>query len=270
MTLISSNGEKSNLNVKVLVPTYNEAENIEKLIRRIFEVGQELDDQIGILVVDDESPDGTGKIVEKLAVEYGDGRLTLLSRSQKRGRGSAGIDGFRKCLADGADAVIEMDADFSHDPSYIPAFLGLLRYYDVVIGSRYVEGGAQLNREWFRELISIAANIVYSSILGTRFRDMSGGYKCYRRKALESLDFNGFFSTGYPIGMECLFRLYKEGFTFVEIPIVFPNRRYGASKFTFGTSFTAVAVALRLARTLGSAGRWRRFTTGSRGGAGPE
>ena len=254
------------LSVLVLIPTYNEAENIEKLIRRIFGVAETLDDEIRILVVDDDSPDGTGKIVQKLTDELGEKRLILLSRSRKRGRGSAGIDGFRRCLTEGVDAVIEMDADFSHDPSYIPAFLGLLRFYDVVIGSRYVEGGAQLNREWFRELISIAANIVYSTILGTRFRDMSGGYKCYRRRALESLDFGGFFSTGYPIGMECLFRLYKKGFTFVEIPIVFPNRQYGASKYTLGTSVTAVAVALRLAWTLGGAGRWRRFLTGGRSG----
>jgi len=141
-----------------------------------------------------------------------------------------------------------MDADFSHDPKYIPTFLALAARFDVVIGSRYVEGGAQLGREPHRKLVSIIANCIYRQILGMKTRDISGGFKCYRKSALAALNFDEFFSNGYPVGMETLYRLYKNKCSFVEIPVIFPNRQYGISKFIIKEATDAVWVALKLTR----------------------
>jgi len=242
----------------VMIPTYNEKENVANLVEQIFSLKLPPDDTIRIVIVDDNSPDGTGKIADELAKRYSQ-NIHVIHRFTERGRGTAGIAGFRYALSQDVDAIMEMDADFSHDPKYIPVFLGLIRYYDVVIGSRFVEGGEQLDREFSRELISVFANKIYRFILGCQFRDISGGYKCYRKEALAALDFGDFFSHGYPVGMETIYRLYKKGFSFVEIPIVFPNRKYGASKFKMKEAWNAVAVAFKLTWRFGSSGGVRKY-----------
>ncbi|MBZ0254121.1 MAG: glycosyltransferase, partial [Candidatus Methylomirabilis sp.] len=212
----------------VMIPTYNERDNIARLLGRLFELELPPGDDLRVVVVDDDSPDGTGKLVEELRGVYGEDRLFCIHRKGVRGRGTAGIAGLRAALAmPEVDCILEMDADFSHDPGYIPTMMALARHYDVVIGSRFVEGGAQTDREWWRELLSLGANAYYRWMLGVKFRDVSGGFKCYRREALASLDWDRFLSTGYPIGMETVYRLYKKSFSFVEIPVIFPNRAYG-------------------------------------------
>lgn len=246
------------MNLIIMIPTYNERDNISRLIDEISSLRLHHEDAVRFVIVDDNSPDGTGEIADELARKYSP-NIHVIHRLNERGRGTAGIAGFRYALSQDVDAIMEMDADFSHDPKYIPVFLGLIRYYDVVIGSRFVEGGEQLDREFTRELISVFANKIYRVILGCQFRDISGGYKCYRKDALASLEFNDFFSHGYPVGMETLYRLYKKGFSFVEIPIVFPNRRYGASKFKMNEAWNAVVVAFKLTWKFGSSGGIRKY-----------
>ena len=234
-----------------MIPTYNEKENIERLIKDLFslEVGQ--DGNLEVVIVDDDSPDGTGTVCDQLSQEF-KGRVHVIHRKQKRGRGSAGIEGLKFCLSRDVDFIMEMDADFSHDPKYIPVFISLVNYFDVVIGSRYVEGGAQLGREWHREITSLMANLIYRLILGMRIRDISGGFKCYRKETLAMLNFDDFFSDGYSVGMEILYRLYKKDCSFVEIPVIFSNRQYGASKFNVKAAINAIRVALALTRRVGA------------------
>lgn len=246
------------MKLMIMVPTYNEKENLVALIDQIFALKLMSGDSIRMVIVDDNSPDGTGAIADELAIKYSP-NIHVIHRMNERGRGTAGIAGFRHALSQDVDAIMEMDADFSHDPKYIPVFMGLIRYYDVVIGSRFVEGGEQLDREFSRELISVFANKIYRLILGCQFRDISGGYKCYRKEVLASVDFDDFFSYGYPVGMETLYRLYKKGVSFVEIPIIFPNRKYGASKFKMNEAWNAVLVALRLTWRFGSSGGIRKY-----------
>ena len=223
----------------VMLPTYNEAENIERIVRQILEQ----DEDIGIVIVDDSSPDGTGEIADRLA-EENPGRTWVLHR-QEKGRGTAGIAGFRYTLEKDCDCIIEMDADFSHDPEYIPQFLDKIRDYDVVIGSRLVRGG-KATRTLSRKIISNTANLLTRLVLGWHIHDWVGGYKCYRREALDSLDFDRFHSTGYSIGMETLCRLKKQGFTFCEIPIEFTDIRTGASKFSAVEIVKYMGAVLRL------------------------
>lgn len=246
------------MNLIIMIPTYNERDNVARLIDEISSLRLHPDDAVRFVIVDDNSPDGTGEIADELARKYSP-NIHVIHRLKERGRGTAGIAGFRYALSQDVDAIMEMDADFSHDPKYIPVFMGLIRYYDVVIGSRFVEGGEQLDREFTRELISVFANKIYRLILGCQFRDISGGYKCYRKPVLASLDFEDFFSHGYPIGMETIYRLYKKGFSFVEIPIVFPNRKYGASKFKMNEAWNAVVVAFKLTWRFGSSGGIRKY-----------
>ncbi|HLY66116.1 MAG TPA: polyprenol monophosphomannose synthase [Chloroflexota bacterium] len=233
----------------VMIPTYNEAENLRLLLDQVVNQPS----AFGAIIVDDNSPDGTGRIADELAAQY-PGRVFVVHRLKERGRGTAGIAGFRRGLELGAPYLLEMDADFSHDPNDLPRLLQACREgADVSAGSRYVRGGKQLERTLYREFVSVASNLVYRLILGTKVRDISGGFKCYRRAAMAALDWDRFFSYGYSIGMETVFRQERLGLHIVEVPITFADRRYGQSKFRFREGLLCLWVSLRLVRQLGRA-----------------
>ncbi|MBI5877354.1 MAG: polyprenol monophosphomannose synthase [Chloroflexi bacterium] len=211
--------------VMVMVPTYNERDNIEALITQIL--AQPLDAEI--VVVDDNSPDGTGALVDAFAAR--EPRIHPLHRRTERGRASAGIAGFKFALArPDVSLVVEMDADFSHDPAHLPALVAAASEADVAIGSRYVPGGKQVNCTPRNVLFSRVINLVNWFVLGVHVHDASGGYKCYRRKALETIDLEHYVARAYSVGVETLLKCQKHGFTFKEIPITFVNRRLGQSK----------------------------------------
>ncbi len=214
----------------MVVPTYNEAENLEPLVESLFSLGIE---GLRLLVVDDASPDGTGQLADALAEKHG-GRLEVMHRPGKLGLGTAYVAGFRRALAAGADYVIQMDADFSHSPSYIPTLLDQARRHDVVVGSRYVEGGSTDERwSFWRYLLSWWANQVYSrAVLGLRVRDGTAGFKCFRRRVLEAIDLSGVGSSGYIFQVEMAYLCQRLGFDVLEIPIHFEDRRIGRSKMS--------------------------------------
>ena len=221
----------------VMLPTYNERDNIEEIVCQI------LKQDVSIVIVDDDSPDGTGEIADSLATKN-PGRVHVIHR-QEKGRGTAGITGFRYALAQDVDCVIEMDADFSHDPKYIPQFLEKGGDYDIVIGSRFIKGGKSI-RSPLRQMISSLANLYTRLLLGWHIKDWCGGYKCYTKAALSSLDLNSFYSKGYSIGMETLYRLINKGFSWVEIPIEFTDKRKGESKFSAKEIISYIITAIRL------------------------
>ena len=214
--------------VMVMVPTYNERENIEALVAQVL--AQPMDAEV--VVVDDHSPDGTGDLVDTLAAR--DPRVHPLHRRTEKGRASAGIAGFKFALARrDVDLIVEMDADFSHDPAYLPALAAATGEADVAIGSRYVPGGKQVNCSPRNMLFSRIINLVNRRLLGVRVHDASGGYKCYRRKVLETIDLGHYLAREYSVGVETLLKCQRHGFTFKEIPITFVNRRLGTSKANF-------------------------------------
>jgi dolichol-phosphate mannosyltransferase len=210
----------------VVIPTYNEKENIERIIPAVLEKDQSLD----ILIVDDNSPDGTGAIVEKMAGE--NKRIKVLHRSEKRGLGTAYLCGFKYALENGYDYIFEMDADFSHDPKYIPNFLKAIKDADLILGSRYISGVNVINWPMSRLLLSYFANVYSRLITGLPVRDATGGFKCYRRKVLETISLDKVKSNGYSFQIEMSFRAWKKGFKIKEIPIVFEDRRAGHSKMS--------------------------------------
>jgi dolichol-phosphate mannosyltransferase len=232
-----------------MIPTYNEAENLRPLVEQLVS----LPGGFGAVIVDDNSPDRTGQLADALAQEY-PGRIVVVHRVKEKGRGTAGIAGFRRALDLGVPYLMEMDCDFSHDPADLPRLLQACQDgADVAVGSRYVPGGKQVGRSAYRELVSVASNLVYRLILGTKIRDISGGFKCYRRAAMAKLDWDHFFSYGYSIGMETVFRQERQGLRIVEIPITFADRRYGESKFQMKEGLLCLQVALTLAWRLGRA-----------------
>jgi len=233
----------------VMIPTYNEAENLPPLVEQVLaQPGG-----FGAIVVDDNSPDGTGGLADTLAGAY-PGKVFVVHRVAERGRGTAGITGFRRALELGVPYLLEMDADFSHDPSDLPRLLRSCQDgADVAAGSRYVPGGKQIERSVYREIVSFGSNLVYRLILGTRVRDISGGFKCYRREAMAGLDWDSFFSYGYSIGMETVFRQERMGLRIVELPITFADRRFGLSKFRLREGLLCLWVSLRLVIQLGRA-----------------
>jgi dolichol-phosphate mannosyltransferase len=210
-----------------MVPTYNEAGNIGPLLGEILAQ----DPRLQVVVVDDDSPDGTGKIVSDLA--SANPRIHLLSRKGVRGRASAGNAGFKYALDGGYDVVIEMDADFSHDPKHIPSLLKAVEEADVVIGSRYMPGGGTKTDARLQHVLSRLANAFNNAVLGLGVSDSSGGYKCYRRKVLETIDLTNAVSTGYSVGAEILYRSRRAGFRLKEVPIVFRPRASGKSKLNW-------------------------------------
>lgn len=214
--------------IVVVIPTYNERDNIEILLSQLFALRIE---GLNVLVVDDNSPDGTGEFVEKLRI--GNDRLAILHRPLKQGLGPAYVAGFRTALSDNADIICEMDADRSHDPKYLPVLLSALGVKDVVLGSRYVAGGGVSNWNWSRRLISRFGNVYARSVLGLPYRDLTGGYKCYRRTVLEKIGLDNVSSLGYNFQIETTYRAHRAGFRIIEVPIVFVERARGTSKFNF-------------------------------------
>ncbi len=210
----------------VVIPTYDERENVSRLIPEVLAVAPGIE----VLVVDDNSPDGTGELVDELKTK--DERIHVLHRAGKMGLGSAYVEGFRIALDLGADTIFEMDADFSHDPKYIPDFLEKIREYDVVLGSRYLEGVNVVNWPLSRLVLSLGANLYSRIITGVPVRDLTGGFKCFRREVLEAINFADIRSDGYAFQIEVNFKSWKSGFRICEIPIVFVDRHAGTSKMS--------------------------------------
>jgi len=228
----------------LILPTYNEAENVEALVTSaLVQLGKE-SDAPRVLVVDDNSPDGTGEIADRLAAEH-PGRVEVLHRPGKGGLGPAYLAGFAHALDAGADVVLEMDADFSHDPTDLPRMLEAARAADLVIGSRYMPGGGV--RDWglIRRAVSRGGSRYAQAVLRLPVRDLTGGFKCFRREVLEAIDLQTVASEGYAFQVELTHRVVLAGFRVVEIPIIFRDRRVGASKMSWRI---AVEAAWRVPR----------------------
>ncbi len=210
----------------VVIPTYNEKDNIEKLSKDVLSQ----DPSIHVLIVDDNSPDGTGDIADRLA--YSHERIHAIHRSGKLGLGSAYREGFKIALEMGADYIVEMDADFSHDPATLPRFLEKMQVFDLVIGSRYLNGVSVVNWPIRRLILSYFASIYTRFITGLRISDCTSGFKCFSRKVLESIDFNRIRSDGYSFQIEMNYRCMEMGYRIGEIPIIFIDRHAGSSKMS--------------------------------------
>jgi dolichol-phosphate mannosyltransferase len=211
----------------VCIPTYNERENVEAITRAALAA----DARVDVLVVDDNSPDGTGKLADEIAAAQG--RVHVLHREKKEGLGRAYLAAFRWALEHEYQYVLEMDADFSHDPRYLPRLLDEAeRGADLVIGSRYVEGGGTVNWGIGRQVISRGGSLYARTILGVGVRDLTAGFKCFRRRVLESIDLGAVTSSGYGFQIELTYRTLQKGFQVSEVPIVFEDRRVGHSKMS--------------------------------------
>ena len=210
----------------VCLPTYDERENLEPITRAILQATPEVE----VLVIDDNSPDGTGELADRLAA--GEPRLHVLHRPGKAGLGKAYLAGFAWALEHGYELVLEMDADFSHNPSYLPRMLELAGGADLVLGSRNVAGGGTLNWGIGRKLLSRGGSFYARTILGVGVRDLTGGFKCFRRQVLEAIDLPTVECSGYAFQIELTYRALRKGFRVVETPIVFEDRRVGQSKMS--------------------------------------
>ncbi|MCB0828934.1 MAG: polyprenol monophosphomannose synthase [Solirubrobacterales bacterium] len=213
--------------VWVILPTYNEAGNIEPMVEAL---GPKLKDRDRILVVDDDSPDGTGEIADRLAAA--DPAVEVLHRSEKRGIGPAYLAGFHRALEGGAGLIVQMDADFSHDPAYLPRLLAASEQADLVIGSRYVPGGGITEWGRTRRLLSLGGSLYARKLLGTSVRDLTGGFKCFRRNVLETIDLETVAASGYSFQVEMTYRVLEAGFEVIEVPITFRERQTGDSKMS--------------------------------------
>ncbi len=221
----------------VIVPTFNERENIDALIRRVLWLEEDFD----LLIVDDSSPDGTGQVVKKLQSEF-PGRLHLEERLGKSGLGTAYIHGFEWALARGYDYIFEMDADFSHDPNDLPRLLMACKVQgaDLAIGSRYVTGVNVVNWPMSRVLLSFFASKYVRLITGMEINDTTAGFKCYRRRVLEAINFDSIRFVGYAFQIEMKFRAWRKGFRLIEVPVIFTDRTAGQSKMSPGIIREAV------------------------------
>ena len=230
----------------VCLPTYNERENVERMVRALVTEG------VRVLVIDDNSPDGTGEIADGLAAEL-DG-VTVLHRERKEGLGPAYLAGFRHALADGAELILEMDCDFSHEPSDVPRLIARAEQgADLVLGSRYVPGGKIPNWGLLRRFVSRAGCVYAQLWLQVRVRDLTGGFKCYRRHVLESIDPDAIDAKGYAFEIETTYRTLRKGFRVVEVPITFVDREEGGSKMSKSIVLEAIwkVPALRFAALRG-------------------
>lgn len=225
----------------VIVPTYNEADNLPLLVAALLN----LPDSLWVIVVDDNSPDGTGKLADELARR--EARVVVCHRPGKLGLGTAYVEGFRVALAGGAQRILTMDADFSHHPRYIPHLLAATRDADVSIGSRYVPGGGTLNWGPERQALSRTANTVARVALNLPATDCTAGFRCYRREVLEAVDLESIRSNGYSFLVEMLYRIHCLGFRVAETPILFEDRRLGESKISRQEIARAMATVGRLA-----------------------
>jgi len=230
----------------VCLPTYNERENLEPMVRALEPLG------VDILVVDDSSPDGTGEVADRLAAELS--FVSVLHRDRKEGLGPAYLAGFRRALAEGADLVLEMDCDFSHDPSDVPRLLAACDAgADLALGSRYVPGGGTENWGLVRRIISWGGSFYARVLLGVPIRDLTGGFKCYRRGVLETIDLDAIHAKGYAFQIEGTYRTIRKGFRVVEVPIRFVDRTQGHSKMSRAIVLEAIwkVPLLRLAALSG-------------------
>jgi dolichol-phosphate mannosyltransferase len=232
--------------VWLILPTYNEAENLEPLVRAVLPRLEAATAEFTILVVDDDSPDGTGAVADRLATEIE--QVRVHHRQQKEGLGRAYLAGFELALEDGASQIIEMDADFSHDPADLPRLIAAAEAADLVLGSRYVPGGGIANWGLVRRLLSRGGCAYARVLLGIPVRDLTGGFKCFNRRVLEALDLTQVHADGYGFQIELTYRAVQAGFTVAEVPIVFRERRVGQSKMTARIALEAVwkVPALRL------------------------
>jgi dolichol-phosphate mannosyltransferase len=230
----------------LILPTYDEAENIEPLVRAVLPQLESAGVPHTVLIVDDSSPDGTGRIADRLAAELEPVRV--LHREHKEGLGRAYLAGFHMALAAGAELVLEMDSDFSHDPADLPRLLAAAEQADVVLGSRYVEGGGVEDWGLLRRALSRGGSWYARAILRVPVRDLTGGFKCLRREVLEALDLDRIHADGYGFQIEITYRAIQAGFRVLEVPIKFRERRLGASKMTARVALEAVwkVPALRL------------------------
>jgi dolichol-phosphate mannosyltransferase len=222
----------------LILPTYNEAENIEPLVRAVLPELESTGRPHTILIVDDGSPDGTGEIADRLAAEFA--AVRVLHRDRKEGLGRAYLAGFAEALEGGAELVLEMDADFSHAPRDVPRLIAAAGDADLVLGSRYVEGGGVDNWGLVRRALSRGGSWYARVVLRVPVRDLTGGFKCFRRAALESLNLSGVHADGYGFQIELTYRTIQSGFRVTEVPITFRDRRVGASKMTARIALEAV------------------------------
>lgn len=221
------------LRVLVIVPTLNERENLTSLAEAIF---AQLPDA-NLLVVDDHSPDGTGVLADEMAAR--DPRVTVIHRPGRLGIGSAYVRGFEHALAHGYDAVVTMDADWSHDPAYLPALVGAVDHFDLVVGSRYLNGISVINWTLARLILSTGANAYVRAITGIPLRDCTSGFQCIRRTALERINPGSIRTNGYSFLVEVKYRIHRQGLSMAEVPIVFTQRRHGRTKMTRGEIFAS-------------------------------
>jgi dolichol-phosphate mannosyltransferase len=230
----------------ICLPTYNERENLESMLRALAP------HDVNVLVVDDNSPDGTGEIADRLAAELD--FVSVLHRERKEGLGPAYLAGFRRALAEGAEFVLEMDCDFSHNPADVPRLIDACRQgADLALGSRYIPGGGTENWGLGRRIVSWGGSFYARVLLGVRIHDLTGGFKCYRRRVLETIDLDGIHSKGYAFQIEGTYRTLRKGFSVVEVPIRFVDRTEGTSKMSRAIFLEAVTKvpALRLAALRG-------------------
>jgi len=227
------------MKVFIIIPTYNEAENLPELMERIFE----LHPTFNILVVDDNSPDGTGAVAD--AISRKNPRFSVIHRPQKAGLGTAYVEGFKKALTKGADLIFEMDADFSHDPEYLKNFLEASEKADLVIGSRYINGVRVEGWRFRRLILSKFANMYVSYIMVRPVWDFTAGFRCYRRAVLESMDLDSVKSDGYAFQIEMTYLTFENGFRVIEIPIVFREREHGYSKISRNVVWEAFWLTLK-------------------------
>ena len=224
----------------VCLPTYNERENLERMVHALGEHG------VSVLVIDDNSPDGTGELADRLARDLD--HVEVLHRPRKQGLGPAYLAGFRHALAAGAELVLEMDCDFSHDPADVPRLLAAVEDADVAVGSRYIKGGSVRNWGLVRRFVSAGGSFYARVLLGVGIRDLTAGFKCYRRVVLETIDLDAISSLGYAFQIETTYRALRAGFRVVEVPIAFADREHGGSKMSKGIVLEAIwkVPALRL------------------------
>jgi len=227
------------MKIYIVIPTFNEADNLGKLVENVFL----LYPHINIIIVDDNSQDGTGEIAEKISQKHSS--VDVIHRPFKSGLGTAYVAGFRKALTDGAELIFEMDGDLSHDPKYIDDFVEAIQNADLVIGSRYINGVRVEGWRFRRLLLSKLANIYVSHIMVKPVWDFTAGYRCYRREVLQAIDLNSINSDGYAFQIEMTHLAFKHGFRVVEIPITFKERKMGYSKLSKGVVMEAVWLTLK-------------------------
>lgn len=245
------------MNVWIVIPTYNEKKNLRELVDEILN----LDIEKNILIVDDNSPDGTGELADELSKQYEN--VFVLHRKEKSGLGTAYIEGFKYALSEKADYVFEMDADFSHDPQIIPVFLEKIKEYDIVIGSRYLNGISVVNWPLSRLVLSLLASTYVRLVLGLPLKDCTSGFKCFRRRVLENINLDSVSSNGYAFQIEMNYRAYKKGFKLGEVSIIFIDRHSGSSKMSKKIIFEAILIVWKLLFSRGKLDQLRNsFLTG--------